>query len=182
MLLASDEEYHANSGAKGFRVPVRNGLDGKDVRGSGAQLAAEASLSLACARAFDSLGGGLSLAEDETQLEAAYAVLREVQVECSSCFVEEEFVGQYEGAGGEGDESFQNDQHDASFGDQVSCDDVSFDRCADHGDEGDDLNYLRRLVTALEFRVGRKRILAAAMKRYVLRVSKIQAPTFDAPL
>jgi len=166
VLLASDEEYHANGGAKGFRVPVRNGLDGKDVRGSGAQLAAEASLSLACARAFDSLGGGLSLAEDETQLEAAYAVLREVQVECSSCFVEEEFVGQYEGAGGEGDESFQNDQHDASFGDQVSCDDVSFDRCADHGDEGDDLNYLRRLVTALEFRVGRKRILAAAMKRY----------------
>ncbi len=163
VLLASDEDYDAVGGAKGFRVAFPSGLDGRDVKGSGAQLAAEASLALACAREFDNLGGGTSLAEDETQLEAASVVLREVESECALCQFDENAAG-YEGAG---DSYGPTDQPtDTNYGDQNSCDPDLFTKCVDSGDEGDDLNYLRRLVMALEFRVGRKRILAAAMSRY----------------
>ena len=57
VLLASDEDYERVGGAKGFRDAFPSGLDGRDVPGSGAQLAAEASLALACAREMDPAGG-----------------------------------------------------------------------------------------------------------------------------
>ena len=160
VLLASDEEYERVGGAKGFRDAFPTGLDGRDVPGSGAQLAAEASLALACAREMDLAGGSESLAEDETQLEAALAVLREVETECAMCLSDEAL---YDGAGASArDGTTSTDSTDATRGDQTTCDDV-FDRC---GTDGDDSNYLRRLVSALEFRVGRKRILAKAVARY----------------
>ena len=160
VLLASDEDYERVGGAKGFRDAFPSGLDGRDVPGSGAQLAAEASLALACAREMDLAGGPASLAEDETQLEAALAVLREVEAECTKCGASD--GGAYEGA--EGSEASSSDP---THGDQTTCDDV-FKQCGSErsGDESDDANYLRRLVSALEFRVGRKRILAKATARY----------------
>ena len=160
VLLASDEDYERVGGAKGFRDAFPAGLDGRDVPGSGAQLAAEASVALACAREMDLAGGPASLAEDETQLEAALAVLREVEAECTKCGASD--GGAYEGA--EGSEASSSDP---THGDQTTCDDV-FERCGSErsGDESDDANYLRRLVSALEFRVGRKRILAKATARY----------------
>jgi uncharacterized membrane-anchored protein len=71
----------------------------------------------------------------------------------------------YDGAGAGEDLATgmtSTDGTDATRGDEMTCDDV-FDRC---GTESDDSNYLRRLVSALEFRVGRKRILAKAVARY----------------
>jgi hypothetical protein len=165
VLLASDEEYERVGGVKAFRDAFPTGLDGRDVPGSGAQLAAEASLALACAREMDLAGGSESLAEDETQLEAALAVLREVETECAinPCLSDEPSA--YDGAGAGEDLATgmtSTDGTDATRGDEMTCDDV-FDRC---GTESDDSNYLRRLVSALEFRVGRKRILAKAVARY----------------
>ena len=173
VLLASDEDYERVGGAKGFRDAFPSGLDGRDVPGSGAQLAAEASLALACAREMDAIAGGpAGLAEDETQLEAALAVLREVEAECARCGGANDEGDAYEGAmddGGLGSPrssgaNASSTLPDPAHGEQLSCDDVFFSRGSDS--EGDDTSYLRRLVSALEFRVGRGRILAKAVARY----------------
>ena len=173
VLLASDEDYERVGGAKGFRDAFPSGLDGRDVPGSGAQLAAEASLALACAREMDLAGGPAGLAEDETQLEAALAVLREVEAECARCGgANDAGDASYEGAmddGGLGSPRSSGANAswtlpDPAHGEQLSCDDVFFSRGSDS--EGDDTSYLRRLVSALEFRVGRGRILAKAVARY----------------
>jgi hypothetical protein len=172
VLLASDEDYERVGGAKGFRDAFPSGLDGRDVPGSGAQLAAEASLALACAREMDLAGGPAGLAEDETQLEAALAVLREVEAEYARCGGANDEGDAYEGAmddGGLGSPrssgaGASSTLPDPAHGEQLSCDDVFFSRGSDS--EGDDTSYLRRLVSALEFRVGRGRILAKAVARY----------------
>jgi len=174
VLLASDEDYERVGGAKGFRDAFPSGLDGRDVPGSGAQLAAEASLALACAREMDAIAGGpAGLAEDETQLEAALAVLREVEAEYARCGGANDEGDAYEGAmddGGlgsprsSGAAAASSTLPDPAHGEQLSCDDVFFSRGSDS--EGDDTSYLRRLVSALEFRVGRGRILAKAVARY----------------
>ena len=173
VLLASDEDYERVGGAKGFRDAFPAGLDGRDVPGSGAQLAAEASVALACAREMDLAGGPASLEEDETQLEAALAVLREVEAELARCG----YAGQggaYEGVSDASSDAHSPRASDPTRGDETSCDDVfarlgsssSSANAFEARDEGDDANYLRRLVSALEFRVGRKRILAEAVARY----------------
>ena len=122
---------------------------------------------------MDLAGGPAGLAEDETQLEAALAVLREVEAECARCGgANDEGDASYEGAmddGGLGSPRSSGANAswtlpDPAHGEQLSCDDVFFSRGSDS--EGDDTSYLRRLVSALEFRVGRGRILAKAVARY----------------
>jgi len=162
VLLASEEEYESLGGARGFRDDFPTGLDGKDRLGSGSQLAAEASLALACAHEMDLCGGSQSLAEDETQLAAALFVLREVETECdlhARGAEDDEFAGAFGGSNAvDGDV-------DAACGTTESREDAHT-RCGVVDEEGNDSSYLRRLVSALEFRIGRKRILAAAMSRY----------------
>ena len=142
VLLASDEEYEAAGGAKGLRAEPEMGMngvtgDGGVVVGSAAQLAAEASLALACEQELEAMGGAATLEEDVLTLAAASAVLSEVEEECEPCDA--------------GDEA---------------CVDPNPERCGIDGEEGNDSEYLRRLVAALSYRTNRKRILQAALRRY----------------
>jgi hypothetical protein len=49
---------------------------------------------------------------------------------------------------------------------ECSLDGGDVDRCGGDGEDGNDTTYLRRLRSALVFRMNRKRILAKAMERY----------------
>ena len=59
--------------------------DGGVVVGSAAQLAAEASLALACEQELEAMGGASTLEEDALTLAAASEVLSEVEEECEPC-------------------------------------------------------------------------------------------------
>ena len=124
-LLASDDEYDALGGALGMNKT----FTGIDEVGSGAQLAAEASLALACERELTTMGGLAAYDEDVLNLAAVENVYDEVIAECS-------------------------------------LDGGDTDRCGGDGEDGNDTTYLRRLRSALVFRMNRKRILAKAMERY----------------
>ncbi len=154
--LASDEDYEKVGGVHGLkvRVPIGLGPEGAAAApGSGAQLAAEASVALACERALAEMGGVESLEEDEVTLAAAEGVLAEVEAECGdhawSSFGDDEEDGGRGGGAGEG-----------------TAEDAAEGRCGTEGDPDDEPTYLRRLVAALAFRTGRKRILARATARY----------------
>ena len=154
--LASDEDYETVGGVHGLkvRVPVGLGPEGAAAApGSGAQLAAEASVALACERALAEMGGVESLDEDEVTLAAAEGVLAEVEAECGDPAWNS--FGDVEEDGGRGGGAGEGTAEDAAEG-----------RCGTEGDPDDEPTYLRRLVAALAFRTGRKRILARAMARY----------------
>ena len=106
-------------------------------RGGPARLAAEAALAAACEEEMRALGGDASMEEDITQLEAASKVLSEFEAECAPCDEDDE-----------------------------ECVEPDPERCGAEGEEGNSPSFLRRLVLALSFRVGRKRILQAALRRY----------------
>ena len=125
VLLASDDEYEALGGVHG----LRREFSGIEEVGSGAQLAAEASLALACERELTEMGGLAAYEEDLVNLHAVEGVYGEVVAECS-----------------------------LDGGDPG--------RCGGDGEDGNDATFLRRLLSALSFRVNRKRILARAMERY----------------
>ena len=125
VLLASDDEYEALGGVHG----LRREFSGIEEVGSGAQLAAEASLALACERELTEMGGLAAYDEDLVNLHAVEGVYGEVVAECS-------------------------------------LDSGDVERCGGDGEDGNDATFLRRLLSALSFRVNRKRILARAMERY----------------
>jgi hypothetical protein len=106
-------------------------------RGGPARLAAEAALAAACEEEMRALGGDASMEEDITQLEAASKVLSEFEAECAPCDEDDE-----------------------------ECVEPDPERCGAEGEEGNSPGFLRRLVLALSFRVGRKRILQVALRRY----------------
>ena len=79
VLLASDDEYEALGGVHG----LRRESSGIEEVGSGAQLAAEASLALACERELTEMGGLAAYDEDLVNLHAVEGVYGEVVAECS---------------------------------------------------------------------------------------------------
>lgn len=100
VLLASDDEYDALGGVNG----LRREFSGINEVGSGAQLAAEASLALACERELTEMGGLAAYEEDLVNLHAVEGVYGEVVAECSLD------GGDPERCGGDGE-----DGNDATF-------------------------------------------------------------------
>uniref|UniRef100_A0A7S0KRQ1 Set domain protein n=1 Tax=Micromonas pusilla TaxID=38833 RepID=A0A7S0KRQ1_MICPS len=100
VLLASDDEYEALGGVHG----LRREFSGIEEVGSGAQLAAEASLALACERELTEMGGLAAYEEDLVNLHAVEGVYGEVVAECSLD------GGDPERCGGDGE-----DGNDATF-------------------------------------------------------------------